>query len=167
MARSSTARRDFSSLGLGSLVNGIAAFGFATTATHAYGSAGASPFVELWTIWLVATAVLTFPIQHWLILRGTRDRPLRVLAVLTLCAGGTLFIVCAAFRDSLFDSPSLVYPLLASIIVAAAVPVGVFRGTLIAAGLARRTAIVLAAENVLRLAAGLAVVALGGSAAAF
>jgi hypothetical protein len=167
MARPSSATRDFSSLGVGSILNGVAAFGFATTATHAFGSSGASAFVALWTMWLGATAVLTFPIQHWIVLRGIRDHPRRVLAVLALGAGGVVFAACVAFRASLFDSSSFVFPLIAAIIFAAAVPVGVFRGTLIAAGRARRTAVVLAAENVVRLLAGLLVVALGGSVAVF
>ena len=163
MTEPATATRDFSSLGVGSLVNGAAAFGFATTATHAFGSTGSSAFVVLWTFWLAATAVLTFPVQHWLILRGALGTPRRALSILSMLAGGLLFVVCAAFRSQLFHSSSFVFPLVAGAIAAGAVPVGVCRGRLIATGQARRTAIFLGSENILRLVGGLLVVAFSGS----
>jgi hypothetical protein len=162
------ATRDFSSLGVASLVNGLAAYGFATTATHAFGTADAAPVVALWTIWLVVTAALTFPIQHWIVLRGAERRvPTRMLAVTTVAAAVVVGAGSFAFRHLFFDARSIAYPLIAAGIALGSVPIGVCRGRLIALGHVSRTAMILAVENIIRLVAGLCVVALDGSVAAF
>jgi hypothetical protein len=167
MPTSAETTRDFSWLAVGAVVNGFAAFGFATTATHAYGAVGSSAFVDLWTIWLGATAVLTFPTQHWLILRGNRRTPARLLALLAITTGALVLFVSFAFRESLFDSQSLVFPMLAGVLTGAAVPVGVFRGRLMVARRVPHTATILAAENVIRFVGGLVVVAAAGSVEVF
>jgi hypothetical protein len=162
-----SAARDFSELGVGSLINGAAAFGIATTATHTYGSADASGFVTLWTIWLLATALLTFPLQHWIVLQGRNEIPARRLLALALLPTIATLVVAIPARNALFQSASLAYPLIAAGIVAGAVPMGVFRGSLMAAGRVRHTAMILAGENVARLLAAVLVAAAGGSAEAF
>jgi hypothetical protein len=161
------ATRDFSSLGVASLVNGLAAYGYATTATHAFGTADAAPVVALWTIWLVVTAALTFPIQHWIVLRGDRPVPNRMLAVTSVAAALVVGAGSFAFRDLFFDSRSLAYPLIAAGIALGSVPIGVCRGRLIALGHVNRTALILAVENIIRLVAGLCIVTIDGSVALF
>ena len=166
-ASPASAARDFSELGVGSLINGAAAFGIATTATHTYGSADASGFVALWTIWLLATALLTFPLQHWIVLQGRNEIPPRRLLALALLPTVATLAVAVSARNALFESASLAYPLIAAGIVAGAVPMGVFRGSLMAAGRVRHTAMILAGENVARLLTAVVVATAGGSAEAF
>src|SRR5262245_54651918 len=94
-----SAARDFSEPGIGSIINGLAAFGIASTATHTYGSADASGFVALWTIWLLATALLTFPLQHWIVLQGGNEIPPRRLVALASVPTAITLLVAILARN--------------------------------------------------------------------
>ena len=71
--RRRTVSRDSARLALGSAVAGVLAYVFFMLASRALGAERAAPVSVLWSIWAISAAVLTFPVQHWIIRRFTAD----------------------------------------------------------------------------------------------
>lgn len=156
-------------LTLGSIVAGLFAYLFIAVGTREYGAASFAGVAQLWTIWFFSASVLTFPIQHWVIQRlrtdghgGAVRAAIGRLAAVALGLAGAVTLISYAVRSDLFGQSGLVYPLAAGAITAGAAAIGLLRG-----GLAGRSRFVAAAcalgsENLLRLLAGLVVIAVGG-----
>ncbi len=164
-------RRDDIALAIGSITNGLAAYVYILIGTQAIGAAAFAPVSILWTIWSFAAAVLTFPIQHWVIRtnqatggEGQVRRASRSVGLLTLGAVILTFVLTAALRDPLFGSPGLGLPTIAAIITGSAALLGLGRGLLAARGRFVAASVVIAGENVIRVVfAALVILAGGGS----
>ena len=121
----------------GSVGAGLAAYAFVVLGTRAYGSVAFSSVAQVWTIWFVGAAALTFPLQHWIIDTRTKDGDLirvrralpRIGATVTLAALG-LGALSFAFDERLFASSSLSYPLAVAGVIFGAGLLGVLRGLL-------------------------------------
>jgi O-antigen/teichoic acid export membrane protein len=158
----------------GTGVNGLAAYAFIIIGTRAIGADAFAPVSLLWTIWSVAVAVLTFPVQHWIIstirAAGVEDEVAslrRSLVAISLGLGVLVFAVTAAARTAMFDDAGLAYPLMAGLLVPGSVAAGFMRGVQVGREQLVAAAVGLAGENLLRVALAAAVVALGGGAIAF
>ncbi len=153
----------------GSLTNGLAAYGFIALGTRALGAAAFSPVAIVWVFWAFSAALLTFPIQHWLIRQmavdghagGVRASLGRVaaLAGAVVLAEGT---AAGLWRGRLFGEENWAWPLVVVGVAAGSALLGVVRGVLAGAGRYPAAGVVIGGENVARLAAGAIVLALGG-----
>jgi O-antigen/teichoic acid export membrane protein len=161
-------------LSVASVASGLAAYAYVVLGTHQYGASAFAPVGVTWSIWSAEVAVVTFPVQHWIIREmnvdpesGRLRRNLRLLATGVVLLAAALFLITWAARDSLFHRHSIVYPLLVPISLVGSFLVGVSRGSLVGRGRVGAMATSVAVDNVLRLAAAIAVVALGWDAPAF
>ena len=162
--------RDLSALVTGSVVNGVCAYAAVSLGTRTFGAAAFAPVSVLWTFWAVASAVLTFPIQHWIIRQlqvdghdGAVRAALPKLAILSLLVSVTVGVIAFAARRVLFGDVGLVWPTLVALVSLGTAVMGWTYGRL--AGRGRFTAVgtALALENVIRLLAAVAVVIWNGS----
>lgn len=155
-------------LATGSLVTGLLAYVFFAFASRSLGPAAASPVSVLWSYWAAAAAVLTFPVQHWIIRRFTGDGHERTVArtlprlsalvlTLSLASGGAAF----AFREQLFHDAGLAFPAMVAGVSAGSYLMGVVRGVLAGRGRYTATAASLVGENLVRVV-GAALAALAG-----
>jgi hypothetical protein len=128
----------------------------------------------VWTVWALLAAILTFPIQHWVIHTMARDGtedavsatlPRLVLGALVLAA--TVGVVGWAAGDRVFGSPQVLWPVLIALLAVGAALTGVARGVLAGRGRFRSVAGLVASENIVRLIACSLVVGLGGSVEAY
>lgn len=142
----------------GSLVNGLAAFLFISLGTHTYGAAGFAPASVVWSIWSVAAAVLTFPMQHWTIRQVRRGEPLEVvhatyarLGAWALVVGVVVAVASGLLGERLLRTSALAGPLTVAVLIGAAVPIGYVGGRLVAAGRHARASVLIGGDNVVRL----------------
>lgn len=150
------------------------AYVFFALATRTLGADGAAPVAQLWTYWSASAAVLTFPVQHWIIrvmhtaggVAAVRRALPRVTA-LVFGLSALVALVSWLARDQLFTRDDLVFPLLAAAVTAGAFLVGVVRGRLAGAGRFVATGVAIASENALRVVLALVVVARGAGAVGF
>lgn len=156
-----------SSLLAGSLVNGLAAYVFIAVGTRALGADAFAPVAVLWSFWAASAAVLTFPIQHWAIRRievegGTgsvRASLGRVAAwVAALTAAETA--VAAVWAEDLFGEGGWFWPAAVAVLAVGSALLGLARGVLAGRGRYHAAAALIGGENLVRLAAGIAAVAL-------
>lgn len=172
--RGSETSRDSLLLVAGSALNGVLAYAFFVLASRSLGAEGAAPVSVLWSYWALAGAVLTFPVQHWMIRSFTRDgheatvartmpRLCAVVTVAALAAGVAAF----GFRQDLFDDGTLVYPALVTGVTLGSFLMGLVRGALSGRGRFAATAASLVAENGLRVVVAGAVIWMDGGAQAF
>jgi O-antigen/teichoic acid export membrane protein len=161
-------------LSLASVASGLAAYAYVVLGTHQYGASAFAPVGVTWSIWSAEVAVVTFPVQHWIIREmnvdpgsGRLRRNLRLLATGVVLLAAALFVVSWVARDSLFHRDSVIFPLLVPISLVGSFLVGVSRGSLVGRGRVGAMATSVALDNVLRLAAAIAVVAIGWGAPAF
>jgi O-antigen/teichoic acid export membrane protein len=159
---------------VGTGINGLAAYAFIIIGTRAIGADAFAPVSLLWTIWSVAVAVLTFPVQHWIISTiradGAEDEVAglrRSLVLVSLGLGALVFVVTAVGRTTLFDDGGLAYPLIAGLLVPGSVAAGFMRGVQVGRDQLLAAAVGLAGENLLRVVLAGAVVAIGGGPVAF
>lgn len=159
MTRRAVAAESGALLG-GSIVNGLAALGFIALGTRSVGAAAFAPVANLWVFWAISAAVLTFPIQHWVIRQievdghtGGVRRALPYLAGFTLAIAGVEAAVAAALRGDVFAGGSWVWPLMVFGVAFGAGYLGMLRGLLAGAGRYHAAALVIGGENVLRVAA--------------
>jgi O-antigen/teichoic acid export membrane protein len=160
-------------LGAGTIAGGLLAYVFFAMATRALGGGDAAPISVLWTYWTMAAAILTFPLQHWTIrlitqgaertLARSRIRIWVGTAVLSAVSG----LVAYLARGVLFHDPTIVYPAMVAGITAGATFSGSVRGGLAGRGRYAATGMSMAAENLVRVVLGAAVVLSGGDAKAF
>lgn len=165
---------DSTALIAGTTVSGVLAYLFFALATRTLGADDAAPVAQLWTYWSASAAVLTFPIQHWIIrtthAAGGVAAIRRALPRVTAFAVGLSAVVALASwsaREQLFSHDGVVFPLLAAAVTFGAYLVGVVRGRLAGEQRFVATGAAIASENVVRLALALAVVAYGGGAVNF
>ncbi len=150
----------------GSLTNGLAAYGFIALGTRLLGADGFAPVAIVWVFWAFSTALLTFPIQHWVIRQmaldghsgGVRATLTRVSLLAALVAVGEGLIALAA-GQSLFGDRSWVWPLCVTGVAAGAGFLGLVRGVLAGSGRYRAVAVAIGGENLVRLAVGTALLA--------
>ena len=165
-----TTSSDTGGLGLAtaSVLGGVLAYVFFAIGTRNFGADEFAGVAQVWSAWFIGAAVLTFPIQHWVIQRlltdghgGAVREVLPRLSLLVLGFGAAVTVVAFAVREQLFDSEALVYPLAAGLTIVGSAAMGLTRGGL--AGRNRFTAVatILATENLVRVAFGLVVVAVG------
>ncbi len=163
---------DSSGLIVASIVNGLAAYAFAMLGLRVYGPEDFAPVAIVWSIWALAVAATTFPIQHWVNWRAGVDGGLGNVRATTPRIGAYV-IAAAAMVTALVTVtiPSMRevagWSLLMAALVAGSGILGWGRGVLAAGGGYRDVAIVIGAENLVRLAAGVIVVLAGGGVLAF
>jgi hypothetical protein len=159
----SSVRRESGALLAGSIVNGIGAYAFIAVGTRAVGADGFAPVAVLWAFWALSAAVLTFPVQHWVIRQmevdggpaGVVAARGRIVAWIVGVTGG-LMLVAAVFRADLFgDGASWLWPALVAGTAAGSGYLGVLRGVLAGSGRFHAAALVIGGENVVRVAAAL------------
>ncbi len=167
-------RSDSLALAAGSLTNGIAAYLYVVLGTQVLGATLFAPISILWTIWSFAAATLTFPIQHWIIRTVQAEggeRSIRaVRGTLVAVTGAAMLVTLLAglvWRERLFDSTGLGYPILAAVIVFSAGLLGFSRGLVAARGRFKAAAVIVAGENLLRLGVGCGVLLLSGGSFAY
>lgn len=164
--------RDSGGLLAGTLVNGLFAYVFFALATRTLGGVEAAPVAVLWTYWGVTVAVVTFPVQHWIIrtLHAEGEEavgaamPRMVLWVALISTASTALSWLA--REQLFGSEGLVFPLMIGLVTAGSFFTGVVRGGLAGRGRYGATAVAIASDNIFRVIAGVVAVSAGGRAAA-
>jgi len=149
-------RRASLQLAAGSVVSGVLAYVLFALVTRGLGADAAAPVSVLWTVWALAGAAFTFPLQHWVTrcltagragdVRSSAGRVGAVVVTASLVAGGLAW----AFRERLFHRDDAWFPALVVLVVLGSAAVGVLRGGL--AGRGRMTAVAwsLVAENALR-----------------
>lgn len=172
MAKATGAARDSAGLLFGTVVNGLFAYVFFAMATRTLGATAAAPIAVLWTYWGMATAAITFPIQHWIIRTMRADGEQAVGASLPrITLAVTMFAVASTVAtwlvdDRLFARGGVVFPVLIGLVTLGAYFTGVVRGGLAGREAFAATAVALAADNVTRVVLGAVVLFAGGGAVA-
>lgn len=146
----------------GSVVNGVFAYVFVAVGTRAVGAEAFAPVAVLWALWALSAAVLTFPLQHWVIRQtavdghggGVRAALPRILAWIAAVVA-VLTLVAVVFREPLFGAGSSPWwPALVAGTAAGSGYLGLVRGVLAGSGRYGAAAVVIGGENVVRVAAG-------------
>ncbi|WP_416957496.1 hypothetical protein ACNKF0_08635 [Nocardioides sp. T5] len=143
-------------LAAGSVVSGVLAYVLFALVTRGLGAVAAAPVSVLWTVWALAGAAFTFPLQHWITrcltagregdVRGSAGRVGVVVVAAAVATGGLAWV----FRDRLFHRDDAWFPLLVVLVVLGSAAVGVLRGALAGRGRMAAVAWSLVAENALR-----------------
>jgi hypothetical protein len=125
-----------------------------------------APLAQLWTIWAVLAAGFTFSFQQWAAVQEVDRRSLlpggagsRLLVGLLLI-GLAILVLTGVARETIFQSPSMVWPIAAALLPIGTAFNGVRRGQLARHRLRRHLAGVIAGENAIRLAVTLVLVGL-------
>ncbi len=149
-------RRDPLLLAVGSVVSGVLAYVLFALVTRGLGASAAAPVSVLWTVWALAGAAFTFPLQHWITrcltagragdVRGSGVRVAIVVGAAALATGALAW----AFRERLFHRDDAWFPALVVLVVLGSAAVGVLRGNLGGRGRMGAVAVSLVAENALR-----------------
>lgn len=156
------ASRDSAVLGVGSVVNGLAAYAFVAVGVRSIGAEAFAPVALLWGFWAFSGAALAFPIQHWVIRQMTIDgdsagvaaampKLIRLALAVALAQG----VLSFALRGRLFDSSSLFWPLAVFALAAGTAGIGLVRGLLAGSGRYGAAASVIGGENIVRVAAAI------------
>jgi O-antigen/teichoic acid export membrane protein len=148
--------RDPVLLATGSVVSGLLAYLLFALVTRGLGAAAASPVSVLWTLWAVAGAAFTFPLQHWITrslaagregdVRSSAGRVASLVAAVAIAVGVLVWIL----RERLFGRDDAWFPVLVVLVVAGSAAVGVLRGGLGGRGRMAAVAWSLVAENAVR-----------------
>ena len=143
-------------LAAGSVVSGVLAYVLFALVTRGLGASAAAPVSVLWTVWALAGAAFTFPLQHWITrcltagragdVRGSAGRVAAVVVAASLATGALAW----AFRDRLFHHDDAWFPALVVLVVLGSAAVGVLRGSLAGRGRMGAVAVSLVAENAVR-----------------
>jgi hypothetical protein len=155
----------------GSLVNGLAAYGFIALGTRTLQAEGFAPVAIVWVFWAFSAALLTFPIQHWIIRQmaldghsgGVRAALGRVMLLGGAVAAGE-GVVAAVARRSLFGDDSWVWPACVAGVAAGSGLMGLVRGALAGSRRYRAAAVAIGGENLIRLAVGATLLAVSADA---
>ena len=166
-ARGRSAARDSGLLGLAAAAAGLAAYVFVSIGTRTYGATAFAPVAVLWTLWVAASAALTFPLQHWTIRAvavdggegGVRSQR-RTLVRVLIPTSAVVLVVLTVAREQVFLDDSLVYPVATAALVPLSATHGLARGLLAARKRFGALAALIASENVVRVVALAALVAL-------
>lgn len=143
-------------LATGSVVSGLLAYVLFALVTRGLGAVAAAPVSVLWTVWALAGAAFTFPLQHWITrcLAAGRESDVRasarrvggVVAGAAVAAGGLSWLV----RGRLFHREDAAFPVLIGLVVLGSAAVGVLRGGLAGRGRMAAVASSLVVENGVR-----------------
>ena len=144
----------------GSALAGIGSVVFVLVATRSLGLEGFSPISQLWTVWAIAAAVVTFSTQVVTVRREvligktsiSRSSELMPLILLLLLVIPVLFL----YRVRIFGESSLVWPIVGTLIPLGSSATGKARGWLAVHGSPAQLAGVVGGENLVR--AGVAIV---------
>jgi O-antigen/teichoic acid export membrane protein len=138
------------------VVSGVLAYVLFALVTRGLGAVTAAPVSVLWTVWALAGAAFTFPLQHWITrcltagregeVRGSAGRVGAVVAGVALAAGLLSWIA----GERLFGREDAAFPVLVVLVVLGSAAVGVLRGALAGRGRMAAVAWSLVAENALR-----------------
>lgn len=152
-----TRRGDTTRLAVASIGNGALAYVVFAMSTRALGAEDAAPVSVLWTLWGLASAAITFPIQHWIAREVAADGGFAgIRARLPALAGLVLAVVLTAgagawvLRDSLFGPDAAGFAGLVAAVVLGSALTGLLRGGLAARRRFGDLAASLLAENGLR-----------------
>jgi hypothetical protein len=160
--------RDRGVVVVGSSVAGIGAFVFVLLATRSLGLDGFHPISQLWTVWAIAVAVVTFSTQVVTVRReatvvassSSRVAEFVPLIFLLAVVVPTLFL----FRERIFDDTSFFWPVAGSLIPIGSFATGRARGWLAVHGSAPQLAAVIGGENAVRCVIGVILAILGAGA---
>jgi hypothetical protein len=166
--------RDATWLAGSALVSGLAAYGYILLGTREFGGAAFAPVSVLWSLWAISTALLSFPVQHWIVrsfrvsggegeVRAHAGRLLATLSTASLALGVATWML----RDQLFGSEDPLYPILAGVVCFGTGLLGFTRGVLAGRDRFRALGGTVAGENLLRLAIGAITVGIGADVGAF
>jgi hypothetical protein len=143
-------------LAAGSVVSGLLAYVLFALVTRGLGAVAAAPVSVLWTVWALAGAAFTFPLQHWITrclaagresdVRASARRVASVVAGAAVAAGGLSWLV----RERLFQPEDAAFPVLVVLVVLGSAAVGVLRGGLAGRGRMAAVASSLVVENGVR-----------------
>ncbi|MCP3424249.1 hypothetical protein [Nocardioides pinisoli] len=143
-------------LAAGSVLSGALAYLLFALVTRGLGASAAAPVSVLWTVWALAGAAFTFPLQHWVArcltagregdVRSSAGRVGAVVAAAAVASGALAWL----FRDRLFHRDDAWFPVLVVLVVLGSAAVGVLRGALAGRGRMAAVAVSLVAENALR-----------------
>lgn len=125
-----------------------------------------TPLAQLWAMWAVSAAALTYGAQQWSAVQPTginslttrAGRPLAVALVALSCIVGLLSFL---LRTRLFSSSAVWWPLLAGVLPFGSCLVGLTRGELARTGRTYWLAAVITGENTIRLVAVIVLSVLG------
>lgn len=152
----------------GGIVSGLAAYAFTVLGLRVFGPVAFAPVAVLWSLWALAVAGVSFPLQHWIIqaVRGARsDEPLlrRRLSLIAVVVAVSVLAGLATWagRHSLFGSSAWLYPVAASGIVVTAGLSGYVRGVLGSRGRFGALSGSVVADGTLRLLLAVAIVIAG------
>lgn len=168
-AAPSRGRRDAGALTVGTIVSGIAAYGFIAVGTRVAGAVGFAPVSILWTLWAATAAFITFPVQHWAVRTieadghegGVRDT-VPTLAALAVLLGAAMAATLWWARVDIFGTSAWQFPILSGLLPLGSVTMGLNRGVLSGRRQFGATALAIVGENALRLIAAAGVALLGG-----
>lgn len=143
-------------LAAGSVVSGLLAYVLFALVTRGLGAVAAAPVSVLWTVWALAGAAFTFPLQHWITrclaagresdVRASARRVGAVVAGAAVAAGGLSWLG----RERLFQRDDAAFPVLVVLVVLGSAAVGVLRGSLAGRGRMAAVASSLVVENGVR-----------------
>ena len=129
-------RRASVSLAAGSVVSGLLAYVLFALVTRGLGAEAAAPVSVLWTMWALAGAAFTFPLQHWITrsvvaghegeVRRAAGRVTAVVVAASLVVGAMTWVG----RERLFHRDDAWFPVLVVLVTLVSAAVGVVRGTL-------------------------------------
>lgn len=167
-------RRDAIWLMGASVVSGLAAYAYVAVGTRTYGGAFFAPISVLWSLWVPSAALVTFPVQQWIVRSfrvagGEGEVRSHVLRLFTILSGISvaLGVTTWSVRGALFHSDSWLFPALAAGLCFGAGISGFSRGVLAGRGRFRLVACSLAGEHSIRMLAGVVAVVTGASVQVF
>ena len=168
MTRGRASRSDGVLLG-SALFSGAAGAAFLIISERHLGPVAFEPVAQVWTIWAITAAFLSFSVQLNTIGQGGSVAYMFRPAMIGLIAAvtGLVAVVTFSFRSELFGSQQLLWPLIALVLPLGTAGMGLAKGYWAARREFIRTGIVLASENALRLVMCLVLVAVGATADKF
>jgi O-antigen/teichoic acid export membrane protein len=162
------AARESGYLVVGSFVNGLAAYAFLALGARSLGPDRFAPVAIVWVFWAFSAALLTFPIQHWVIRQmsldgnsgGVRSALSRLAAFTGLIAMAEA-AVAWVWREALFTDGSWAWPAIVAGVAASSGILGLVRGVLAGSGRYQAAAVAIGGENLIRLLAAAVLLTLG------
>ncbi len=128
------------------------------------------PLGQLWTIWAVTAASVTYAFQQWAASHDVRISDILSVSgrssvgMAMLAISGVVLLSTIIAGERLSSTPSMWWPIFAAVIPFGTMATGITRGHLARLGSRRRLAFVIAGENGIRLAGTIILVALDASA---
>jgi hypothetical protein len=154
-------------LGAG-IFSGLSAYAFVIVGVRAFGAEAFAPIAVVWSLWAVAMAGVSTPLQHWIIqtVRVTRSEiPVRsrvpTLSGVVLAVSALVTIAAWFARSPLYGSDASTYPVVTGAVIATGALGGYVRGTLGARNQFAALSATLASDGALRFGLVVAAIAVG------